>query len=161
MRQELSFITVSTSDLDAVRRFYVDGLGWSPLLDVAGEIVFFQVGHGLVLGFFEASHFVRDFGGSAEPALANTVPDAAAAPTSARPGGFTVSQNVDSRAAVDEVIAQAEAAGATIAKRPQRADFGGYHAHFVDPVGVVWEIAHNSGWHVEPDGTVVLGPIVD
>ena len=147
MDQQLSFITVATADLDAVRRFYIEGLGWTPLLDVPGEIVFFQVGHGLVLGFFEAEHFVADIG--AEPAV------------SATPGGYTVSQNVASKDAVDRVVAQAEAAGARVLKQPQRADFGGYHGHFLDPVGVLWEVAYNSGWHVDADGKVSLGPVTD
>jgi hypothetical protein len=26
-----------------------------------------------------------------------------------------------------------------------------------DPNGVVWEVGHNPGWSVDPDGTVRLG----
>ena len=54
MEQSLHFITVSTADLDAARSFYITGLGWSPMLDVPGEIIFFQVAPGLVLGLFES-----------------------------------------------------------------------------------------------------------
>ena len=147
MDQQLSFITVAAADLDVVRRFYIEGLGWTPLLDVPGEIVFFQVGHGLVLGFFEAEHFVADVGVQSA--------------VSATPGGYTLSHSVPNPAAVDRVVAEAETAGARVIKRPQRADFGGYHGHFVDPVGVIWEVAHNSGWHVDADGTVSLGPVTD
>jgi hypothetical protein len=59
------------------------------------------------------------------------------------------------------VLHQAEAAGGTILKPLQHADFGGFHGYFADPAGFRWEVAANSGWHVEPDGTVVIGPIVD
>ena len=43
MKQQAHFITLSTPDLDAARAFYCDGLGWTALLDVPGEIIFFQV----------------------------------------------------------------------------------------------------------------------
>jgi uncharacterized protein len=32
-------------DLEAARRFYLDGLGWEPILEVPGEVCFIQVGH--------------------------------------------------------------------------------------------------------------------
>jgi catechol 2,3-dioxygenase-like lactoylglutathione lyase family enzyme len=32
--QRISFLTLAVADLDASRRFYVDGLGWEPALDV-------------------------------------------------------------------------------------------------------------------------------
>lgn len=142
MHPQLNFITVSTSDLDAVRRFYVAGLGWQPMLDVPDEVVFFQVGPGLMLGFFEATRFAADM--RSDVVL--------------QPSGYTLSHNVTSREEVNRVVEAAVAAGAQVLKQPQESAFGGiYNAHFVDPVGVVWEIAHNPGWRVEPDGTVVLG----
>ena len=51
------------------------------------------------------------------------------------------------------------AAGGTLRKEPQRADFGGYHAYVEAPDGTVWEIAHNPGWSIGPDGEANLGPI--
>ena len=49
MRQRLDFVTIGVRDLGASRRFYVDGLGWEPTMDLP-EVVFLQVGHGLLLG---------------------------------------------------------------------------------------------------------------
>ncbi|MDQ3153037.1 MAG: VOC family protein, partial [Actinomycetota bacterium] len=43
MHQRIDFITLGVPDLDVARRFYVDGLGWQPLLDVPTEVLFFQV----------------------------------------------------------------------------------------------------------------------
>lgn len=142
MEQRTDFLTISTADLDAARAFYRDGLGWTPLLDVPGEIVFFQVGHGLVLGLFDAKKFADDLG----------VRDA---PIS----GVTLSHNVDGPEAVRAAVERAVAAGGTVLKEPQEAAFGGYHAHVADPNGLVWEIAHNPAWSVEPNGTVRLGLI--
>ncbi len=53
-------------------------------------------------------------------------------------------------------VAAALASGGTVVKEPQQAAFGGYHAHVADPNGLVWEVAHNPGWHVEDDGSVHL-----
>lgn len=143
MDQAVSFFTVSTTDLDAAWRFYVEGLGWEPKMNVPGEILFFQVAPGVVLGFFEAGHFVADLGNKAAPIE--------------KPRGFTLSHNVGSAEEVDGLLAAAEAAGARIVKPGQYASFGGYHGHFADPNGVVWEVAHNPGWRVDGDGTVHLG----
>ncbi|MCA1219068.1 VOC family protein [Streptomyces sp. 8L] len=141
MDQRTDFLTFSTRDLDTARAFYRDGLGWTPLLDVPGEIVFFQTGHGLVLGFFDAAKFADDLGTGLRPV-----------------SGVTLAHNVGSADEVRAVVSRAAAAGATVLKEPQAAAFGGFHAHVADPNGVVWEIAHNPGWSVDQDGTVRLAP---
>ena len=142
MDQQVSFVTLATADLDAARRFYVDGLGWTPLLDVPGEIVFFQVAPGTVLGFFEAGRFAQDLGsGPARPAVS----------------GVTLAQNVADRDAVAALTDRMAAAGGTVLTAPEEGAFGGvFHALVRDPNGVVWEVAHNPGWSVGADGTVRL-----
>lgn len=144
MDQQLSFVTIAAADLDATRRFY-GALGWLPLLDVAGEIVFYQTAPGQVLGFFLAEKFNADLG---------LAPDDAAAHVS----GITLAHNVASRADVAHVVEVMAGAGGTVLKPPQPGQFGGvFHAHVRDPNGAIWEIAHNPGWRVEADGTVRLG----
>jgi predicted lactoylglutathione lyase len=142
MKQRVNFVTFATADLDAARSFYLQGLGWQPLLDVPEEIVFFQIGPGLVLGLFEAGKFDTD--------LNREVGDTSIS-------GVTLSLNVDGPESVDEVFQQAVAAGASVVKSPVQASFGGYHGHFQDPNGIIWEIAHNPGWSVDEAGTVSLG----
>lgn len=140
MDQQVSFVTVSTVDLDAARRFSVDGLGWRPLVDVPGEVVFFQVAPGTVLGFFDAVSFEADLESGRDPA-----------PVS----GLTLAHNVGSRDEVAVVVEAMAAAGGVVTKTPREGAFGGvFHAHVRDPNGVVWEVAHNPGWHVAPDGAV-------
>ncbi|MFW6187662.1 MAG: VOC family protein [Actinomycetota bacterium] len=142
MEPRVHFLTLSTPDLGAARAFYAEGLGWAPLLDVPGEILFFQVAPGLVLGLFDAERFAEDLG----------VPD----PVPAQ--GVTLAHNVDSEAAVRASAAAMVAAGGTVLTDPRPGAFGGvFHAHVADPNGVVWEIAHNPGWGVDGDGTVRLG----
>jgi catechol 2,3-dioxygenase-like lactoylglutathione lyase family enzyme len=140
MRQQLHFVTVATADLDAARRFYADALGWTPTVDVAGEIIFFQVAPALLLGFFDADKFNRDL---------------AEQPHHTVVSGFTLSHNVDSRDDARSLVDAMAAAGGTILKAPQDGEFGGiFHAHVQDPNGVIWEIAHNPGWHIDDQGRV-------
>lgn len=142
MDQRLHFITLATPDLDAARRFYCDGLGWSPLLDVPDEIIFFQVAPGLLLGLFDAGKFDEDL-----------LRDRATTGSN----GLTLSHNVEERAEVARTLAALEAAGGTILKQAQEGAFGGiFHGHVADPNGVVWEIAHNPGWRIDESGTVHL-----
>ena len=139
MHQDLHFVTFATRDLDAARRFYVDGLGWSPLLDVPGEILFFQSAPGQVLGLFDAVQFAEDLGLDAAPAIA----------------GVTVAHNVGSPDAVRELAAAMRSAGGRVRVAPSPGAFGGiFHAIVEDPNGVVWELAHNPGWRVAEDGAV-------
>jgi hypothetical protein len=145
MEPRVTFITLGVDDLDAARRFYVDGLGWTPTFEVAGEVVFIQVGPGLLLALWGAADLDADSGGP--PGRGSG------------PGSFALAHNVDSDDAVVGVLAAAAAAGATILKPAQRADFGGFHGYFADPSGFRWEVAHNPGWAIAPDGRVSLGPV--
>ncbi|WP_448640828.1 VOC family protein [Geodermatophilus sp. URMC 63] len=143
MEQQVHVVTLATADLDAARRFYVEGLGWTPLLDVPGEIVFFQIAPGTVLAFFEAGKFAQDLGsGPARPAVS----------------GVTLAHDVGDRDAVRTLVDAMTAAGGTVLTAPEEGAFGGvFHALVRDPNGVVWEVAHNPGWSVDADGTVRLG----
>ncbi|KAA9159987.1 VOC family protein [Amycolatopsis acidicola] len=143
MEQKVSFVTFATADLDAAREFYVTGLGWTALLDVPGEVLFFQIAPGTVLGMFDAVKFAEDLESAGAPAVS----------------GVTLAHNLNSPGEVDACVAAAERAGATVVKTPQKAAFGGYHGHFADPNGVVWEVAHNPGWTVDASGRVAIGVI--
>jgi catechol 2,3-dioxygenase-like lactoylglutathione lyase family enzyme len=143
MDQNVHFITFATPNLDAARDFYVTALGWTPLLDVPEEIVFFQIAPGMVLGLFDVDKFQRDLPtGDPHPAVS----------------GVTLAHNVGSP---DEVRTNVEAmlsAGGELLTPAQEGDFGGiFHAHVRDPNGIVWEIAHNPGWSVSPRGDVSFG----
>ncbi|PPG40648.1 VOC family protein [Pseudoclavibacter sp. RFBA6] len=143
MKQQVNFVTFATRDLDDARRFYVDALGWEPLLDIEGEIVFFQLGAGQVLGFFDAEKFNRDLGTGEDRSQVS---------------GVTLAHNVGSREEVVAVVSAMAAGGGATLKVPQEGDFGGvFHGLVEDPNGVVWEVAHNPGWSVLPDGSVVFG----
>ena len=141
MDPAVSFITVSTADLDAARRFYVDGLGWAPRLDVPNEIIFFQVAPWVILGLYDAQRFAADL--------------SADTPAVPAPTGVTLAINVDSDDEVIALINRVTTLGATVIKPPQKAaEFNGFHAHFSDPNGLIWEVAHNPSLYTTPDGTI-------
>lgn len=142
MKQNLHFITIATRDLDATRAFY-GALDWTPLADVEGEIIFYQVAPGAVLGFFDAEKFIQDLATSRDHS---------------RVGGTVLSHNVNSPTEVGSLVEAMATAGGTVLKPAQPGQFGGiFHAHVQDPNGVIWEIAHNPGWSIDADGTVVFG----
>lgn len=136
-------ITLGVRDLGVARRFYRDGLGWTPLLEVGDEVSFFQVGFGLLLALFAAADLAIDVGVEE--------PTAVAAQGVAR---MSLAHNMDSEAAVDAELVRAAAAGGTIRKAGQRAAFGGYHGYVADPDGFLWEIAYNPGLVFGVDGVV-------
>ncbi|MGY1745901.1 VOC family protein [Blastococcus sp. SYSU D00695] len=145
MEPRLDLLTVAVPDLDVARRFYVDGLGWTPALDVPGEVLFVQVNAGLLLALFGAADLAADMGVPAGDVVVG--------------GGFTLAHNVDGPDEVRRVVAAAEAAGARVVKPPQPAAFGGFHAYLTDPSGIRWEVAHNPGWRVDADGTVHIAAV--
>jgi len=133
----ISFVTLAVADLDATRRFYLDGLGWTAELDVPGEVLMIRTGEHLVLSLW------------AEPAF-----EAEVGPVRRGPGlaPLTLAHNVPTRAEVDAVLATARAAGADPVQAAVERDWGGYTGYFGDPDGYRWEIAFNPG----PIGQVVL-----
>lgn len=137
MDQRISFVTLAVRDLDASRRFYVDGLGWTPALDVPGEVLMLPVGAHVVLSLWVDSAFEAEVG--------PIVRGDGVAP-------ITLAHNVATREEVDEVLATARAAGADPVHAAAERDWGGYTGYFGDPDGYRWEVAFNPG----PIGQVVL-----
>jgi uncharacterized protein len=144
MDPSVHLITLGVPDVEQARAFYVDGLGWVSAFDVPGVITFIQVGHGLLLGLFGADDLDTDIGQGVH---------------AKGPAPFTLAQVLETEDEVRATLDAAQAAGATILKPAQHADFGGFHGYFADPAGFRWEIATNPGWSVASDGTVSIGPI--
>ena len=137
MDQRVSFITLVVTDLDVTRRFYVDGLGWEPELDVPSEVLMFRVADKVVLSLWVESAFVAEVGHA--PARGGVPP-------------ITLAHNLATASGVDVVLQQAEAAGATHVVGAVEREWGGYTGYFADPDGYRWEIATNPG----PIGKMVL-----
>ncbi|MFN8079189.1 MAG: VOC family protein [Kineosporiaceae bacterium] len=130
MDQRLSFLTLAVADLDAARRFYVDGLGWRSDLDVPGEVLMFRVAERVVLSWWSEAEFEAEVG-----------------PIRRGEGlaPITLAHNVSSPSEVDAVLETAAAAGASHVRAGEQRDWGGYSGYFADPNGFRWEVAYNPG----------------
>jgi catechol 2,3-dioxygenase-like lactoylglutathione lyase family enzyme len=71
-------------------------------------------------------------------------------------GGITLAQNLASKAAVEEMLARAVAAGGQIVKPAENMFWGGYSGYFADPDGHLWEVAWNPHFGLAEDGRLTL-----
>ncbi len=71
-------------------------------------------------------------------------------------GGIALAYNTRSKAEVDAVLAEAQAAGASLLKAAEETFWGGYSGYFADPDGHPWEVAWNPGWTIAADGSIRL-----
>jgi uncharacterized protein len=138
MEQRLSVVTLGVTDLARARAFY-EALGWKTGAAPDDDVVFFQAGC-MIVALWGRDQLAED----------SAVEDTGGW------GGVTLAYNTRSREEVDDVIGQAEAAGATIGRRGAETFWGGYSGVFVDPDGHPWEVAHNPRWTIEADGSVKL-----
>ena len=130
MDQRISFITLAVSDLEATRRFYLDGLGWTAEMYVADEVLMIRAGEHLVLSLWAESGFEAEVGPIRRGE--GIVP-------------ITIAHNVRTEEEVDAILELARRAGADPVETGQLRDWGGYTGYFADPDGFRWEIAVNSG----------------
>ncbi|WP_243075742.1 VOC family protein [Microbacterium sp. SS28] len=129
MDARITFVTLAVADVAASRRFYVDGLGWLPEFEAPGEVLFFRVASSVTLSLWSRRGFEAEVG---------PVQSGAGAPP------ITLAHNMPDRSGVDEVLAQAAAAGAQVDPARER-EWGGYSGYFSDPDGFRWEVAFNPG----------------
>ncbi len=129
MDQRISFITLAVADLARTRAFYVDGLGWTPELEVPGEVLMIRAGDKLVLSLWSEQGFEAEVG-----------------PIRRGDGmaPITLAHNVATEAEVDAILALATSLGAQT-RSAERREWGGYSGYFADPDGFSWEIAFNPG----------------
>ena len=134
MKPRITLITLGVDDLERALRFYRDGLGLSTEGIIGtefeyGAVAFFDLQPGLRLALWPRSSLARDVGIAVTPRSATE---------------FSLAHNVRSKSEVDDVMAQAAAAGARIIKGARDTFWGGYAGYFQDPDGHLWEVAWNS-----------------
>jgi hypothetical protein len=129
MEQRVSLVTLGVTDLVRSRSFY-EALGWRGAVQPDDEVCFFQAG-GMVFGLWTA------LGGHGAP-------------------GIELAHNVAAPGDVARVLDEAVRAGGSVVRPSAAADWGGTSGAFADPDGYVWEVAHNPGWTIAPDGSVHL-----
>lgn len=139
MKPRITVITLGVDDLERALHFYRDGLGFSTDGIIGkefdhGAVVFIDLQPGLRLALWPRASIAHDTG---------------LAPGRANATEMTLGHNVASAAAVDTVMAQAQAAGATIVKAAHKTFWGGYSGYFQDPDGHLWEVVWNPQWQDE------------
>ena len=139
MEQRMSLVTLGVADLRRARRFYENGLGWTPGF-ASDDVVFYETG-GPIIGLWSRR------------ALAG---DAQIEDDDASFSGIALAHNVRSRADVEAVLAEAAAAGAAILKSAEDTPWGGDSGYFADLDGHLWEVAWNPAWHIGENGSVKL-----
>ena len=139
MEQRISLISLGVRDLAASTAFF-ERLGWRRAAKEFEAIAFFQVGS-LALALYPFEKLAED---ARVPADRSGF------------GGFTVAHNCRTKDEVDTVLAEAEAAGATIVKPADDVFWGGYSGYFSDLDDHLWEVAWNPFLPIDEEGGVHL-----
>lgn len=126
MNPHVAIITLGVRDFDRARSFYHEGLGWPIQQEDDNWVCFILEGGGTALTLYPWDELAEDAGVPAEGSGFR---------------GVTLAYNVRSEQRVDEVLAEAERAGATIVQPPRHTAWGGYSGYFADPEGFLWETA--------------------
>jgi hypothetical protein len=141
-KSRLNVVTLGVTDFARAVRFYQD-LGFERRLKATGDDIAFFDGGGMVIGLFRWDMLAED----------------AQVPATPRPQAFrgiTLAQMCRTDAEVDELIARALKAGATLLKKAQNTHFGGYSGYFADPDGHPWEAVRAPGFEFTADNRVIL-----
>jgi hypothetical protein len=134
MNAHVSSILLGVRDMEKSKRFYTEGLGWKVQQDYRISVFFVQRGGSLV-GFYGRDGLAASVGAS---------------PEGSGFSGFVLNYVVRSEARVDEIMAEAEKAGAAILKPAAALQWGGFGGSFADPDGYVWSIGYSAQGKDQP-----------
>ena len=134
MKAHVSSILLGVRDMDQSKRFYTEGLGWKVERDYRVSVFFVSDGGSLV-GFYGRDGLAAEVGVS---------------PEGSGFSGLVLKYIVRSEARVDEILGDAEKAGAEILKPAAKLEWGGYGGSFADPDGYVWSIGYSTQGKDQP-----------
>ena len=128
MNTHISAILLGVKDMERSKRFYTEGLGWKIENDYHISVFFVPHG-GSLIGFYGREGLAADMGLS---------------PEGSGFSGIVFNYVVRSEGRVDEILDEAQKAGATILKPAGKLKWGGYGGTFADPDGYVWNIGFSA-----------------
>lgn len=134
MKANVSSILLGVEDMERSKEFYGEGLGWKVLHDY-GVSVFYESDSGTRVGFYGRDGLAAMVG-----------VDSAGSGF----GGVVFTYVVRSEARVDEILAEADRAGATILKPAAELEWGGYGGSFADPDGYIWDVGFSARGKNQP-----------
>jgi len=140
----INIVCLGVRDMARSVRFYRDGLGFQTEEKEDSPAVIFFNNNGTKLELYPLELLAKDISEADPPKIAEGF------------SGVTLAYNAKSEEEVREVMALAKAAGAVIAKEPQKVFWGGYSGYFSDPDGYLWEVAHNPHWAFDENDMIVL-----
>jgi uncharacterized protein len=138
MEPRIDVLTLAVNDLERALAFYrALGLESTGVIGTefagddttpAGAAAMFNLRGGLTLALYPRSELAKD----ANILLGPPAMDE-----------FSIGHLVGSKAEVDALLAEAEAAGATLTDQPHERPWGIYSGYFRDPDGHLWEVIWN------------------
>jgi hypothetical protein len=139
MEPRIDVVTLAVADLERALAFYRDGLGLeTPGVTgteypgdertPGGAVAMFRLQGGPILALYPRSELAKDA-------------DIPLGPPQS--GEFSIGQLVAGREEVERVLAEAEAAGATLTGPAHERPWGIYSGYFRDPDGHLWEVIWN------------------
>ena len=139
MQQQISVVTIGTSDLARSKRFYAEGFGWTPVFE-NDEIIFYQM-NGLMLGTFAVGSLETDMNRRGVIG----------------PAAFSLGHNVPAKDDVEPLMDRLLTAGGTLLRTADAPPHGGFRGYVADPDEYAWEIAWNTAWKIDDQGLVTFG----
>ncbi|WP_333795301.1 CoA-binding protein [Hyphomicrobium sp.] len=139
MQPRLSLVTLGVADVARSRAFY-ERLGFKASSASSEHVAFFDA-QGVVLALFSRADLAADAG---------------VAGAASGFSGVSLAHNVSLEEDVARVLAEADAAGATIVKPARKAVWGGRSGYFADPDGHLWEVAWNPFMPLDAAGHIRL-----
>lgn len=139
MKPRIKVITLGVTDLEKSLAFYRDGMGL-PTQGIVGTefedgaVVFFNMNDDLILALYPKAALAKD---------------AKVSVGSSSPAAFSIGHIVKTKDEVDDLMQQAQKAGAHITDPAHDRFWGGYAGYFQDLDGHLWEIAWNPAWEVK------------
>jgi uncharacterized protein len=134
MKAHVSSILLGVEDMERSKKFYTEGLGWKVERDYKIS-VFFESEGGSLVGLYGRDGLAEMNGVS---------------PEGSGFSGMVFTYVVRSQERVDEILAEAEKAGATILKPGADLEWGGYGGSFADPDGFIWNLGFSAQGKDQP-----------
>ena len=138
MDQRISVLTIAANDLQAMKNFYNEKLGWKPVAENK-DIIFYQM-NGFLLSICKRKELTTFIGINSEGSGFR---------------GVTFGYNVATENEVKELYKELKSKGVKLLNEPTAPPFGGLFFYFEDIEGNILEIACNAFIPLDKDNNAI------